>query len=324
MSSLSQAKDWFLQLLYKRIIHKQIIIILLVLFLIGISITVASISRLSYSLIESQAVHSASINAQILKEASYLYTTEVVDRLQKLPGVTVTDDYSNSLAAIPPPVTYSILLSHNVTEKNISAISMRFSGLSPFRWRVTEEIKRDNFETEALEYLQNNPQKTFYRIEELNGRSTLRYVEPYIMKASCVSCDNSHPDSSKSNWQVGQIQGILEINQPLDRNMLLVRNSLTQIFIKLGVVAILPILSLTLVIGRLKFINQELKILVKKRTTELTTAHTKLINVQKDITQLQIQVNREKHQKEVNEIVNSDHFDWIAQQGKKWRQENQD
>ena len=56
MPLLSNAKDWILKILYKRIT-----IILFFLFLAGITIAVTSMQNLSSSLIESQALQSAKI-----------------------------------------------------------------------------------------------------------------------------------------------------------------------------------------------------------------------------------------------------------------------
>lgn len=318
MPPLSQVKDWFLQILYKRIIF-----ILIILFFAGILIAVTSMSNLSSKLIESQALHSATLNAQTIKDARSLYTTEVVERAQKVPGIEVIHDYPNKPGAIPIPATYLIQLSHLISEKS-SDTSIRIYSQYPFPWRKTEGGPKDDFEKEALQYLEQYPQRKFYRIENLNGLPTMRYAEPDIMKASCVACHNSHPDSPKRDWQVGQLRGVIEINQPLDSIVLQSRNSLSQTFFKLGTISILALLGLTLVIGRLNFINKELDILVKKRTAQLHTTATELKKSREQITQLMITIDREKCQKAVNEVVNSDDFDWIVQQGKKWRQENQD
>lgn len=319
MSFLSQAKNLVLQLLYKRII-----LILLVLFIIGIAITVGGMLSLSSGLIESQALHNAKVTALTLQQARSVYSSEVLDRLQEVPQVTITHNYLGKFGAVPLPVNYLKQLSLNISEKDNSAISTRLYSRYPFPGHTPAETSKDDFETAALKYLEQNPQEIFYRIEKLNGRKTLRYAEPDIMKASCVRCHNSHPDSPKKDWQVGQVRGVLEVKQPIERIVLESRQDLTAIALKLGIVAILSLSGLTLAISKFKLVNKELSILVKNRTAQLTTANSELIQVRKQITQLQIQVDRKKHQKEVNEIVNSDNFDWIFQQGKKWRGENLD
>ncbi len=315
ISQLPQTKDWILELLYKRII-----LILILLFLAGIGIAITSMSELSSSLIESQALQTARQEAQNMQEARSLYNSEVVSRAQKVPGIEVTHDYLLKSGAIPLPATYLRVLGYRITERS-STSSVRVYSRYPYPWRKEEGSAKDNFEKEALKYLENNPQDIYYRIEDFKGRTTLRYAQGDVMKANCIACHNSHPDSPKRDWQIGELRGVLEINKPLDKIILQSQNSLKENTLKLGTIGILAILGLALVIGRLKFINQELDILVKRRTAELNTANIDLENARQEVTQLRIQIDQEKHQKEVNEILDTYDFDSITQQGKKWRQD---
>jgi signal transduction histidine kinase/CheY-like chemotaxis protein len=41
-----------------------------------------------------------------------------------------------------------------------------------------------------------------------------QYAEPVRLKASCVECHNKHPESPKTDWQVGQIRGIQKVTIP--------------------------------------------------------------------------------------------------------------
>ena len=51
---------------------------------------------------------------------------------------------------------------------------------------------------------------------------TVRVATPVVMKEVCVSCHNTHPDSPKTDWKVGDVRGIQEISvaQPLGTNLL--------------------------------------------------------------------------------------------------------
>ena len=54
----------------------------------------------------------------------------------------------------------------------------------------------------------------------LSGR--VRLIAPVMMDAPCVGCHNSHPDSPKRDWKVGDVRGIQEItvSQPMGTNLL--------------------------------------------------------------------------------------------------------
>src|SRR6185312_9647530 len=49
----------------------------------------------------------------------------------------------------------------------------------------------------------------------------VRLVAPVIMGPACVSCHNSHPESPKRDWKVGDVRGIQEItiSQPIAANI---------------------------------------------------------------------------------------------------------
>ena len=49
----------------------------------------------------------------------------------------------------------------------------------------------------------------------------VRIVAPIIMGAACVNCHNTHPDSPKRDWKVGDVRGIQEvtISQPIAANI---------------------------------------------------------------------------------------------------------
>jgi two-component system sensor histidine kinase ChiS len=43
----------------------------------------------------------------------------------------------------------------------------------------------------------------------------MRYAKALLMKQSCVDCHNSHPDSTKKDWKVGDVRGVREVIFPL-------------------------------------------------------------------------------------------------------------
>ncbi|CAH0350871.1 DUF3365 domain-containing protein [Aquabacterium sp. CECT 9606] len=36
------------------------------------------------------------------------------------------------------------------------------------------------------------------------------------MKEGCVACHNSHPQSPKRDWKVGDVRGLIEVVAPVD------------------------------------------------------------------------------------------------------------
>jgi hypothetical protein len=65
-----------------------------------------------------------------------------------------------------------------------------------------------------------------YGFEEIDGRPSLRYAVGRRMEAGCVACHNSHPDSTKTDWRVGEVRGVLEIVRPLDLDVARMKSGL--------------------------------------------------------------------------------------------------
>ena len=86
----------------------------------------------------------------------------------------------------------------------------------PFPWR-TDGGPRDEFEREALRRLrESRGQETVHEFTEVGGRRVVRYAQARIMEPSCVKCHNTHPQSHRRDWKVGDVRGVLEIIRPLD------------------------------------------------------------------------------------------------------------
>jgi diguanylate cyclase (GGDEF)-like protein len=244
-----------------------------------------SLSGLTWHLqqIFTQQLHNAALkNAQLytaaLTEFRSLYTSEVVARA-RLHGMTITHDYQNNPQAIPLPATMSMLLGSRLGEQ-AAGLRTRLYSPYPFPWRREEGGLRDSFGEQAWQALLANPEQPFYRFEEQDGKLTLRYAIADRMRPACVDCHNSHPDSPRHDWQVGDLRGILEVDQALDASS---PNALPLLLEVAGVtLAILALLStlLALVVGRLhraheeaQCLSQELNLINKALQREIVDRH---------------------------------------------------
>ncbi len=149
----------------------------------------------------------------MLAEFRTLYTSEVVERVRPL-GIEVTHDYLNKPGAIPLPATFSMELGKRIGGNELGVKTRLYSNY-PFPWRKLES-SQDDFERQALAYLSGHPDESFYRLEDFQGQRSLRYVTADRMRESCVACHNTHPDSPKRDWKVGDVRGALEVVIPLE------------------------------------------------------------------------------------------------------------
>lgn len=248
---------------------------LILMFCIGVGIALANMSRLSSSLIEAQAVQNGALYIESFNQAINLYSSAAVDRAKPVPGIDVTHAYLSKPGAIPLPSTFAIELGKQISDQD-NAVAVRFYSDYPFPWRKAEGGPKDAFEAEALTHLRQDPQGRFFRQEDKQGHAVLRYGEASIMKPSCVACHNTHPDSPKKDWEVGDVGGVWEITQPLDHLVAKVDNSLRGTFAMLSGFSVLGISGLTLVFGKLRRNTKELEGRVQERTADLAQANLDL------------------------------------------------
>jgi serine/threonine protein kinase len=208
------------------------------------------LSRLSEHLVRSSALESAAQQSEILDAVNNLYSAEVVDRA-KLKGIEATHDYASRRGAIPLPATLTIELGKHLGERSESGVLVRLYSDHPFRPRKDGGPK-DEFERDALAELPQNPETPFFRFEEFQGRPSLRYATAQRMQETCVKCHNGHEDSTKKDWKVGDIAGVLEIIRPLDQDAARAREGLRLTLVLMAAIcgSLLGLTMLVLVASR--------------------------------------------------------------------------
>ncbi|MDB5313625.1 MAG: hypothetical protein JWO38_7827 [Gemmataceae bacterium] len=201
---------------------------------IGSAVGFGHLSRLSEQLVRSTAVEGAAEQAEALEEVNDLYS-DVIEGLK--PGsVQVTHDYATRKGAMPLPATLTIDLGRRISTRSESGMQVRLYSDHPFRFR-TNGGPADDFEREALRRLRENPNEPVYRFEDYDGRPSLRYATARRLRDTCLACHNFHPDSTKKDWKVGDVRGVVEIIRPLDRDEARTRAGLRETFVLVGVVA---------------------------------------------------------------------------------------
>lgn len=154
------------------------------------------------------------------------YTTNVVDRVLAADGaVVVTDDYRAVHGGIPIPATFSIeigsLFGIAHGDGDEAEFTYAFVSDYPFAQRARDPL--DAFEREALAFFRATldqasasgdgygaeTRPTFEATSNpLVGMQVHRHATPVVMLSACVQCHNSHPDSPKRDWKVGDVRGI--------------------------------------------------------------------------------------------------------------------
>jgi adenylate cyclase len=147
------------------------------------------------------------------------YASNVVGRVLGSHGETkVVHNYESVPGAIPIPATLSIELGRVISEQQQN-ITYRFVSDFPFKNRAPHAL--DGFETRALTELRDGQAQQLTEVSASVFNDRVRLVAPVIMGSACVTCHNSHPESPKRDWKIGDVRGIQEISisQPIAANL---------------------------------------------------------------------------------------------------------
>jgi hypothetical protein len=193
------------------------------------------LTSLSEDLVRSSALESAAQESEMLYEVNNFYSADVVDRVNRA-GVAATHDYRDRPGAIPLPATLIIELGKHISEKSMSGMQVRLYSDHPFRTRKDGGPK-DDFEREALDRLQQDPDQPVYRFGDFQGRPALRYATTRRMQKTCIDCHNKHEDSTYTNWKEGDVPGVLEIIRPLDQDVARTRAGLQGTFVRMAIIS---------------------------------------------------------------------------------------
>ena len=173
----------------------------------------------------------------MLETVNEIYSAEVVGQLGHH-DVQATADYAERDGAIPLPATLLTVLLERISAGE-SGMRGRHYSEYPFRGREGGG-PQSAFEWEALEHLERDPHVPYKRfVDDHEGRPALLYATARLMQRSCVDCHNNHPDSTKRDWNVGDVRGVLAIVRPLEADSARTRAGLRNSFILVGVVGAL-------------------------------------------------------------------------------------
>jgi signal transduction histidine kinase/CheY-like chemotaxis protein len=238
-----------MQLLSDLVAYKRAVLLALVLVALSVAGGGLYLLSLEAQLVQDMALQDAQQYSQVLKEFRTLYTSEVVARA-RAHGMTVSHDYAETDGAIPLPATLSMMLGNRMG--SASGVTSKLYSIWPFPWRRKDGGPRDDFEWKALNTLNADPSMPFSRFEVLDGQPVVRYATADLMRPSCVACHNSHPDSPKTDWKVGDVRGILEVIRPVPPQDSAARANLRNVVTLIALLVIIGVSTLILLASRLR------------------------------------------------------------------------
>jgi methyl-accepting chemotaxis protein len=162
-----------------------------------------------------EAIRASQQTAAQFKVLRAYYTENIVNKIVKDGHFKASFDHKTDDNAIPLPATFiqdlSDLLSHNDTSVSL---------YSKYPFPNRKDRRLDDFQEQAWNFLTANPKETFSRNEARGGRQIVRVAVADTMVAqACVNCHNSHPQSPKTDWKLGDVRGVLEVTSVIDAQL---------------------------------------------------------------------------------------------------------
>jgi methyl-accepting chemotaxis protein len=196
---------------------------------------------------ENQAINSAQRTVTQFKQVRGYYTANIIKQAKASGALTPHYDHKNDVSRIPLPATMIHDLSQAFEEQGTS---LKLYSAYPFPHRRGRSL--DDFQQQAWDALNKTPTTAFSRRTEINNRPVVRVAMADTMQAeACVACHNSHPETPRTGWKLGDVRGVLEVQIPIDDQIALSQTLGWQI-------SGLLILSLLLLLGVLSYIFRTL------------------------------------------------------------------
>lgn len=179
--------------------------ILLILSAIAAAIYLPSVIQ---SNAEQEAVSAGQDTVRQFKVLRQYYTENVVAKVLAKSGMSISSDHHNNPNAVPLPAT----MIHDMSELMKDAgTTLKLYSPYPFPNRKNRVL--DKFGADAWTFFQTNPDKTFFRTESVGNNTVVRVAIADRMSApACVACHNSVAGSPKTDWKLGDVRGVLEVD----------------------------------------------------------------------------------------------------------------
>lgn len=155
-------------------------------------------------------------NAAALEDFRTFYSAEVVGRLRGT-EVPITHEYKTSDGAVPLPATLSIDFGEYLEQQG-SDTKLQLLSDYPFPWRDRPALS--SFASSSLLAFRNGEKEGSFETVILDGVETFQYAAPVRLSASCIDCHNTHPQSPKTDWNVGDVRGVQLVSFPVTQTSL--------------------------------------------------------------------------------------------------------
>ncbi len=181
----------------------------------GIIFIVSIVPTIFNENIVNEATNVAKNTAQQYLMLRSYYTKNVISKLKTRDRLSAAGDHKHNKNAIPLPAT----MIHELSELSESAgLKVKLYSVFPFPQRTTRVL--DSFEQQAWQALNLKPNTPYISVQEQDDRQVVRFaMADRLTEQGCVDCHNSHPQTPKTGWKIGDVRGVLEVTVDIDQQI---------------------------------------------------------------------------------------------------------
>jgi len=143
------------------------------------------------------------------------YTKNIVSKLKASNQITISSDYKKKHNGIPLPAT----MIHELSElSESSGLKIKLYSAFPFPDRADRKL--DTFQKQAWQKLSANPNSPYVTTQTIGEQHIVRVaIADILTEQACVQCHNTHPQTPKVGWELGDVRGVLEVIVPINRQL---------------------------------------------------------------------------------------------------------
>lgn len=168
------------------------------------------------------SIRKAKVDVEKILLTREYYTKYIVgDIKQFAPNIEFHYDHFGINGKIPFPTTTIHDLSTIFSNNSDIGMTFRFYSHYPFKNRADRVL--DEFQKEALYYVEQNDYGIYYKRDNIDNSEVLRVaVADYMSDQACVDCHNNNPYKTwteENRWKLGDKRGVIEVIIPLDKEL---------------------------------------------------------------------------------------------------------
>ncbi len=161
------------------------------------------------------AIESAAETVGQFKTIRGYYTKNIIAKVKANGSIKPAINHKGVPNTVPLPATFVHDVSKLLEKRDTT---VRLYSAFPFPNRAARQL--DEFQTKAWSELVANPDGVYSQNVTVDGREVVRVAMADKMSAQgCVNCHNGHPDTPKSDWKLGDVRGVLEVNMVIDNQL---------------------------------------------------------------------------------------------------------